>query len=152
MGDGLSASEIAVEVLSDFLLRRVHSLEHPDALGRYVALVAARRAKRRSRFEHRSVVHDMDLYGNDSRTVEDAVHYRRLLPSLEACLAKLRPKAVQVIKLRYHAGLSNEAIGNLVGGSKQYIGKLLQRCLRSLRKCLTTQLARRSDSHRDAEG
>lgn len=59
-----------------------------------------------------------------------------LLPSLDECLDGLKPKAREVIRLKYGEDFANERIGGLVGGSKQYIGKLLRQSLAKLRECL----------------
>ena len=47
LGEGFSAREVAVEVVSDFLTRYVHTLEHPEAARTYLRLMAVRRATRR---------------------------------------------------------------------------------------------------------
>jgi RNA polymerase sigma factor (sigma-70 family) len=66
-----------------------------------------------------------------------------MLPRLEECLEKLTPKARQVLALRYGAEHTNEQIGSLLGGSKQYIGRLIAQCLEKLRRCLEQQTSKR---------
>jgi RNA polymerase sigma-70 factor (ECF subfamily) len=137
LGDGLPAHEVAVEVLSDFLLRYVHGLSHPGAAGTYLRLMAVRRAAREKEARSASKSVDMDVFHAEAGVdAEESAWAKALLPRLEECLGELTPKARQVLKLRYHADLTNERIGALLGGSKQYIGRLITRSLGVLRKCL----------------
>jgi RNA polymerase sigma factor (sigma-70 family) len=80
---------------------------------------------------------DMDAFLAEAcGSVEESAWARALLPRLEDCLGELSPKAQRVLRLRYRKELTNERIGSLVGGSKQYIGRLIRQSLRALRKCL----------------
>jgi DNA-directed RNA polymerase specialized sigma subunit len=52
------------------------------------------------------------------------------------CFKKLTEKAQKVMVLRFDADLTTEAIGKIVGGSKQYIGRLITQSLEAMRNCL----------------
>ena len=137
LGDTFAAREVSAEVLCDFLFKYVQGVTCPQAVSTYLQLMAVRRAvKERGRAARPSQV-DMDTLNDPvGLTPEDRAAYRVQLPRLEACLAKLSPKAQQVLKLRFFGDMTNEDIGRLVGGSKQYIGKLLTGVLATLKKCL----------------
>ena len=59
-----------------------------------------------------------------------------LLQRLGEFLLKCGPKAQSTIRLKYRLGHSNAEIGKIVGGSKQYIGRLLSKSLALLHDCL----------------
>jgi RNA polymerase sigma factor (sigma-70 family) len=103
----------------------------------YLRLMAARKAVKVRASLNQPIYSNMDRYlENLDYTTEERVGHKLLLPRLDECLSMLTPKAQQVLKLRYHGEMTNENIGNLLGGSKQYIGRLISQCLRKLKKCL----------------
>jgi DNA-directed RNA polymerase specialized sigma24 family protein len=55
---------------------------------------------------------------------------------LDRCLTHLTDKARQVLRLKYTEQWTNEHIGQIVGGSKQYIGRLIRQSLELLRSCI----------------
>jgi RNA polymerase sigma factor (sigma-70 family) len=136
LGTGADAEDVADEVLIDFVFLHVRRLKNPRVVGSYLRVMAVRRAikfrQTRSRFS--------ELVGDhvdgDSGNVEQQVVIRTALPKLERCLAVLTPKARRVLRLRFELELTNEHIGHLVGGSKQYIGRLLKRSLELLKGCM----------------
>lgn len=138
LGPGADANDAAVDTLTDFMYRYADQLSQPNAIRAYLRLMAAHRAAkmraRRDRFssdeEEQDVAGDI---GGDGETRADLAWHR---PRLNMCLERLSPKASQVIRLRYSEELTNERIGQLVGGSKQYIGRLLTQSLAALEKCM----------------
>ena len=138
LGNGPAATDIAVDLLSDFMTKYVHRLSHPKALRSYLRMMAMRRSLRFREDLEKRVPTDVDslFIDTDGPDPEEAAHVAMLRPGLEVCLGEITPKAQQVIRLRYDQQMTNEKIGGLVGGSKQYIGRLLHRSLGLLRKCL----------------
>jgi hypothetical protein len=63
-----------------------------------------------------------------------------LKPFLAECLKKLNPKTQAALRLKFSKKISNEQIGYLVGGSKSYIGRLLNKGLKALRKCIENRV------------
>jgi RNA polymerase sigma factor (sigma-70 family) len=148
LGSCPDANDTAVDVLTDFIFKQVHHLSNPKAAQVYLRLMSVRRSLKRR--ERRGELAGKDPDGiADSQTVladENAV-VTLLLPRLSECLAQLTPKAQQVLRLRFGEELTNERIGSLVGGSKQYLGRLIRRSLELLRSCLEsspTQTERRA--------
>jgi RNA polymerase sigma factor (sigma-70 family) len=136
LGRGPDADEVADAVLVDFLFDYVHRMQHPEAVATYVRLMAMRRSLR-LKAKRDASESDAVLEGEiDPAKPDEAAHVALLRPRLADCLNRLTPKAQEVIRLRYSGDLTNEEIGRLVGGSKQYIGKLLKQSQALLRTCL----------------
>jgi len=137
LGYGADASDLATDIVHDFLFTYVQNVEHARAIPSYLRLMATRRAIRRRRGAERH--HELDaeiLPDDDARSAIDSAGTQLLLPRLNDCLETLTPKAQQVLKLRFSGELTTERIGQLVGGSKQYIGKLIRQSTERLRACL----------------
>lgn len=142
LGHGADAGEIATDVLGDFLFQYVDGVESPRAVTTYLKLMATRRSLRWLRTRGRSdEMGDDDsapieLGGDREPGVDQAIWARQMLPRLDGCLDQLTPKAREVLKMRFSTELTNESIGEIVGGSKQYIGRLIKERTEKLRKCL----------------
>lgn len=137
LGEGLAANETAAEVLSDFVLNHIQRLSNPSSAITYLQLAAVRRSLKVRHRMNRSASFDMDsLLDEPEVNSQEQAENRVLLPRLEHCLGELTPKAQQVLKLRFVKGLANEKIGELLGGSKQYVGQLIRKSLVALRQCL----------------
>lgn len=130
------ASDAAVDLLNEFIRRRVHSIEDPRAVENYIRLMAVRQSLELRRKRDRNVALDGDIIDSGSIDPEEQAIVNTLLPRLDYCLDKLTPKAKQTLRLKFYSQLSNERIGQLLGGSKQYIGRLLKSSLSTMRKCL----------------
>jgi len=129
------AADVAVDVLTDFMFKRVYKLSEPKAMRSYLRLAAVRRAlKWRDMRDRNSSMGDEVMADPTDRSASYEVS--AMMPKVSACLSELSPKAIQVIRLRFGQEMTNEKIGKLVGGSKQYIGQLLARSLKALAKCL----------------
>ena len=148
LGPGPQAAEVAQDALTDFIFDAVHRLQRPEAGQAYLKLMAARRARRRSASIRTRLAGDAELDsladGRIEGGPEAAAGLALLRPKLVECLGLLRPKARRVMQLKYGAEMANERIGELVGGSKQYIGRLIKDSLARLRECLEgeTEVAR----------
>ena len=136
------ASAVAVEVLSDFLMDDVQKVSSPRALFSYLRITAARRAIRfAKKASLNTPIDKLEIPDIDGRDPEDDACLASLMPHLERCMTKLTPKSQQVLRLRYHRELTNQRIGELLGGSKQYIGKLVTQSIALLRKCMGNALS-----------
>ncbi|MBN1962454.1 MAG: sigma-70 family RNA polymerase sigma factor [Deltaproteobacteria bacterium] len=131
------ATEVSVEALTQFIIKYIHSIEHAEAVRTYVQLIAVRLAIKERRRQQRRSLMDMDeLAAATTLNLEERANYKLLIPRLESCLAKLSPKTQKILKLRFFRGMTNPDIGNLVGASKQYIGRVLSKSISTLRKCI----------------
>jgi RNA polymerase sigma factor (sigma-70 family) len=126
-----------MEVLVDFITRYSHGIQHPRAAGPYLRLMAVRRATREKADRTLPQYEDMDRYVDETgANPERRAALRLLLPHLDECVGHLSTKAQRAVKLRFFAELTNEHIGQLLGCSKQYVGRLLDKTLVALRRCL----------------
>jgi RNA polymerase sigma factor (sigma-70 family) len=131
------AVDAAVDLLVDFMERRVHRLSAHQALFAYVRLAAVRRAIRYRNKRNSSTLYDESSREDlDLNTPEDNAALSVLMPRLDECLKNIAPKAQETLRLKFVADLTNEHIGRLVGGSKQYIGRLIQKSLDVLKLCI----------------
>ena len=137
LGAGRDAEELAQDVLSEFIFERAARLARDEAALAYLRLMAVRRALRHRDRQRR-------LHGREMAEQEDpdaaAAVFRAgdaaALRRLPDCLERLTPKAREALLLRYRRELTTARIGEIVGGSKQYIGRLLRQSLARLRDCL----------------
>lgn len=127
------ADDVADSVLVDFLFGHLQELRRTDAIGPYLRLMAARRALQRKR-RSREVVASIDV--PQDALGEEAAERAVLSERIEECAHVLTPKARTVLRLRFAGDLTAEKIGELVGGSKQYIGKLITKSCALLRECV----------------
>jgi RNA polymerase sigma factor (sigma-70 family) len=134
LGPTSEAEELADEVLVDFLYVAVHRIDHEEAIRNYVRLMTVRRALRRSKRRRKQTPFGEAHFAapNDP----DELTFKLMMPRLEGCLEGLTPKARQALTLRYRGEMTTEHIGKIVGGSKQYIGRLLTKSLEALRGCI----------------
>jgi len=143
LGHGADAMEIATDVLGDFLFQYVGGVESPRAVTTYIKLMATRRSLRwlRTRGRNDEVQDDdgggsTDLAREREPQVEQQIWARQMMPRLDGCMEHLTPKAREVLKMRFSTELTNESIGEIVGGSKQYIGRLIKESTEKLRTCM----------------
>lgn len=137
VGAGAGAGELATDILGDFLFQYVDGVESPRAVHTYLKLMATRRSLRWVRKGSRAEEVSEDLAVDDPHAATDqAIWTEELAPRLTTCLERLTPKAREVLQLRFGTELTNEAIGGLLGGSKQYIGRLIKESTEKLKKCL----------------
>lgn len=143
LGHGADAAEIATDVLGDFLFQYVDGVESPRAVTTYLKLMATRRSLRwlRTKGRNDEVQDDdgggpTDLSREREPQVDQQIWARQMMPRLDGCLEHLTPKAREVLKMRFSTELTNESIGEIVGGSKQYIGRLIKESTEKLRLCM----------------
>ena len=131
------ATDTAVDLLTDFMFDHVENVRDPGGIRAYLRLMAVRRSLRKKERSLLQVPIDDRISGHSAANgVEAAAEFLHLLPRLEECLGMLTPKAQSAIRLKYTRQIPDREIGNLIGGSKQYIGRLLGRSLELLRECI----------------
>jgi RNA polymerase sigma factor (sigma-70 family) len=137
LGRGDNAQEVTDDVLVDFLFRYVHHVSDSTRVDAYIRLMAARRAVRFRNMARRVHQQDMDEH-IDGREIgpEDRAILSNQGRRVVACMSRLTPKARRVLDLRFRSDLTNDRIGELLGGSKQYIGRLIKRSLELLQQCM----------------
>jgi RNA polymerase sigma factor (sigma-70 family) len=139
VGDRALSEELAEDVVIDFLFHAVNRVRHSDAVPAYLSLMAARRAMREREQRRRADDAPLEQMVATTPSPEDAAALRGSAVKLERCLGQLTPKARSTLKLRFGEDLAQEHIGQVLGGSKQYIGKLIRQSVEKLRMCLERQ-------------
>ena len=135
VGPGPLSVDITTDLLNDFMFRYVDNLSNPKGAWAYLKMMAIRRSVReRERIYKNEQLEEQRMTLTSSNAVDEGVLL--LLPGLDDCLGTLTPKAQSSIRLKYRQDLSNEQIGRMIGGSKQYIGRLIKQSLALLRDCL----------------
>jgi len=135
LGQGPTAVDVTTDLLNDFMFHYVENLSNPHGAWSYIKLMAIRRSVRErqrllngERFDELRVSPPENAGANAEPPI--------LMTSLEKCMETLTPKAQSALRLKYRNGLSNEQIGDMLGGTKQYIGRLMQKSLTLIRECL----------------
>lgn len=128
------ANDVTTDVLVDFMFTHVHSLTNPNSAKSYLRLMTIRRAinAKNKRFKE-TLIENMDDYLDDTHQ-ETTVNQCLFGQIMGHYISKLTPKAQSILRLKYEQDLPNEQIGKLVGGSKQYIGKVLNNSILKLRE------------------
>lgn len=135
--DNANACDVALDVLTDFIYTYVHKITTTAAVGSYIRLMAVRRSLRyKERMYRAGDEAHLERLADVGCSPEERANATVIMPRLDSCLSELTPKAQQVIRLRFGKEMTNETIGSLVGGSKQYIGKLIRKSLETLKRCL----------------
>lgn len=135
--DENDASEVTSDVISDFVLKYIQNFNHSRAIPSYVrAMISQRACRFRDQKTFFTALNDADLIDMRSLSPEDATHYSCQIAKLESCIAHLTPKAQQVVKMKYYLQMTNEEIGQVVGHSKQHVGRIIKKSTKLLRGCL----------------
>lgn len=135
IGPGPVAVDTATDLLNDFIFHYVHNLSNPAGAWSYLKMMAIRRSIRERQRTIKKEPFDEQTISTDA-TEFSIAELSILMPKIVDCLHGLTPKAQSIIRLKYKKGLPNDQIGGIVGGSKQYIGRLIQKSLLLLRDCL----------------
>lgn len=143
--DKVAAAETAEDVWTDFLVSHVQDLRREESIVGYLRLMAVRRSlrvrKARSRFETLGGVDDADpIDANDAeRVLIEGGLERERDERLVHCLGKVTPRTRHVLRMRFHHDMTLEAVGEVIGTSKQYVGKVLAKALQALRRCMESE-------------
>ena len=148
LGKGVDARDMTVDILVDFVENRVERLSSSNAMYAFLRQTAVRRSVRyRERLKKTSDL-ETESYPSEESTPEDKANINILMPLLKQCLGNLSPKAQMTLRLKYTKKISNEQIGEIVGGSKSYIGRLLKQGKKSLRRCIESKLRQQNAENR----
>lgn len=135
--NGPDAMDLTVDLLTDFMAERVHDIDEPKAMGGYLRLMAVRRAlDQKVKRQQAAPLDYYNLVDRTTATPEEQAIYSNLMPRLSECLDQLTDKAKQTLRLKFVEQWSNERIGDIVGGSRQYIGRLIRQSLSLLKTCI----------------
>ena len=130
------AVDAAADLLTDFTARHVQDLAEPEAIWRYLRLMAVRRSMELRKKRNRFVFLDYEVADFTGKSPEGEALLTDLRPLLNHCLGRLTQRARECLRLKYQNELSNERIGDRTGVSKQYVGRLISQSLETLRTCL----------------
>lgn len=136
LGSGADAADVATDVIGDFLFQYVDGVESPRAVTTYLKLMATRRSLRWLRRGDKSEEVSDEAPDVEGVRPDQSIWVAQMMPRLDGCLEGLTPKAREVLKLRFSTDMTNEVIGDMVGGSKQYIGRLIKESTEKLKQCL----------------
>lgn len=141
LGNGPDAADVATDVIGDFLFQYVDGVESPRAVTTYLKLMGTRRSLRWLRRGDRADEVNEETPDGEGEERSDAqadqrIWVQQMTPKLGGCLDGLTPKAREVLRLRFSTDLTNEVIGEMLGGSKQYIGRLIKESTEKLKACL----------------
>lgn len=139
LGDAARGEEVAQDVWIDFAYTYVDRVAHPGAMRGYLIMMAIRRARRhadRRRRRRREGEPEEQAGEHPERTMVEALHHAALEDRLTDCLDALRPRARQMLRMRFRQELSLREIGEAFGVSKQAVGKAVGKALAALRACI----------------
>ena len=139
LGKDPDATDIALDLMTDFVERHVKNLSDPRAVWSYLRLMAIRQSLETKKKWDRAAPLDFEIEDTKSSTPETGAMVSYLSPRLDGCLKRLTPKAQSALRLKYTRELTHDEIGRRIGGSKQYIGRLVRKSLDALRNCLEKQ-------------
>ncbi|MBI5545991.1 MAG: sigma-70 family RNA polymerase sigma factor [Deltaproteobacteria bacterium] len=134
------ADETAHDVWTDFVVDRAPGLKHPGAIAAYLHMMAVRRCCDQRRLQMRLDERDLAGEADGSESVEAHLaassEQRELEARLAGCMERLTGRTREVLRMRFHRSMTQEAIGEVFGASKQYVGKVLKKSLEALRRCM----------------
>lgn len=136
------AKETAEDIWTDFVLHHASKVESPAATEAYLRILTVRRCRRLKQLQGRQVPLDPLTHERPSdepspeATLIAAQEQEHRSTRLAHCMDKLDASAVRLLRLRYHLGLTQESIGEQLGVSKQYAGRILARAVDALRTCV----------------
>lgn len=128
-------AETALDVWTDFELFHAAEVKSPAATEAYVRLVAVRRCRRLKMLDARQAPLTTEAPDRAARADEQLIAAERD-QKLAACIEKLDANAKRLLRMRYQLGMTQESIGERLGVSKQYAGRILARAVDGLRTCV----------------
>lgn len=143
LGHGPDAVDMTVDILVDFVEKHADNLSTPRALFSFLRQMAVRRSirMRDKRDKVTCLERDSQLGLEDETTPEQEAEMNQLMPLLSQCLEHMTPKTQMTLRMKYANKISNEEIGRVLGGSKSYIGRVLNNGRETLRKCIEKKAA-----------
>lgn len=138
LGDRHRAWEVAEDVLADVMIDHVAKIRQERSLPAYLHMVATRRCGRLLRVPATTELPDdrADPAENAEVLLVTAAEERLRRARIGHCMEQLRPRVQTILRMRFHGDHTQEAIGRVLGVSKQYVGRVLARSLEDLKRCL----------------
>jgi RNA polymerase sigma factor (sigma-70 family) len=137
LGSPAEAEALVADLCCDFLFRHVDSLRHGAAIPAYLRIMTVRRARRRRARLAGQVPLEPETARAEGAGEESANADRSIWSRwLEECLARLRERARQALKLHFGHDLSYTAIAEAQGCTKQAVGKTIGKSLGALKACI----------------
>lgn len=127
--------ETAADVWTDFALFHAADVKTPAATEAYVRLIAVRRCRRMKLIAGRQAPLTIEAPDRAPRA-DDLLITAERDRKLAACMDKLDAPAKRLLRMRYQLGMTQESIGEQLGCSKQYAGRILARAIDGLRSCV----------------
>lgn len=140
LGERPDAHDMTVEILLDFIENRAKTIASSKAIYSFLRQTAVRRSIRYKNRQEKSTQLETENHIDKGIDPESAAELSRLKPLLHRCMKKLTPKTQASLWLKFSRKISNEQIGEIVGGSKSYIGRLLKQGQKQLKQCILNQL------------
>ena len=139
--DDALARDTAEDIVTDFVLLHAAKVREPQAREAYLRVVTVRRCRRLSALRGRAeaLIEAPDERQSPEAQLIHADEEHRQQRRLTDCLGKLDPNARKLLRLRFHHGLTQQSIGEQLGVSKQYAGRILARALDALRTCVEAE-------------
>ncbi len=135
------AEEVAADLWMDFVYDSVQRVRNENAMDGYLRMMTVRRCVRLR--DRRKKHQDVEQHGELARDQSDpselaiqAIDGPTEHARLQKCLGALRQQAQDILRMRFHLGMTQERIGVALGVSKQYAGRVLGKSLEVLRLCL----------------
>jgi RNA polymerase sigma factor (sigma-70 family) len=141
------AAEAAEDIWMDFAFGGLDRLRAPEAVSAYLRVMTVRRCvrlrdgwARHEELGERACPAGGPGGETSGAAVEEGLlmglEQRRLRERLVRCLRRLSEKARRIVRMRFFLDLTQEQIGQSLGVSKQYAGRVIHRSLDALRACL----------------
>ena len=130
--------ETAQDVWTDFVVFHAANVQSPAATEAYVRLITVRRCRRMKMIQARQapMIEIADERENPEAAFIAADEEKRRQSRLAHCMEGLDRQAQRLLRMRYHLGMTQESIGEQLGVSKQYAGRILARTIEGLRTCV----------------
>ena len=130
--DSAYASDMATDILVDFIYNRAKNIKNPEAIIYYLRTTAARKSRRLKEREQRQSPEEPEVHLDTEEELTTAL----MSPHLNDCLSKLTPRAQKIIQLRFYREMTLKEVANWLGISKPGASKSVKNSLYALKKCL----------------
>ncbi len=132
-----TAEQTAADIWIDFVLRYVHNLKSGASIPSYLRMMTVRRCMRAREFvaKHDSLDVVPELKSKATNPETD-IDRQRQLSQLQRCIRQLDQRERDLLLMYFGHDMTQQAIGDLIGVSKQHIGRILRKAEGKLKICL----------------
>jgi len=137
LNDPMLAEHTAEDIWTEFLFQHVDRVRSARGVLRYLRLTTVRRCARVREVSARYI--DESTIAERISDAPDAIELvasKQQQQRLMSCLQRLTGKVRAVLRMRFAEEMTQEAIGQQTGASKQYVGRVLKQALNRLRRCM----------------